>query len=850
MAASNINEPALEDPTTRHGLFTKALMECLQAAPEPVSLIGSIDQVVSHVRAAAARFGREQTPVLFGHVEGAVTFPAIRAGARFAEAFPEITRVLIGGQFRELSAYGIGQPVLDLWTAKFPAGLNPLQIAAINDHGVLSRQSLLVVAPTSAGKTFVGEVAAIKAIQGGEKAVFLLPYKALVNEKYEEFSELYGRRLGLRVARCSGDWQDQTGAILRGKYDIAFFTYETFLGLVVAFPHILAQIGLVVLDEAQFINDAKRGIIVELLLTNLVTARIKGIEPQVITLSAVIGNTNAFDRWLGCRLLQATQRPVPLIEGVMDRSGMMRTRNPDGSEFTTQFLPRTAIRVRRTEASSQDMIVPLVQQLVAAGEKVIVFRNARGPAAGCAAYLAAELGLPAAQEALDLLPQLDRSSTSEKLVRCMEGGTAFHTSDLKREERALVETAFRDPNGAIKVLVATSTVAAGVNTPASTVIIVETEFFEAEGRKPYTVAQYKNMAGRAGRLGYETQGKAIMIAENSIDQNRLFRTYVSGTPEAIASSFDPNNPGTWLIRLLAQVVRVTRTQAADLLANTYGGYLKNLAQPGWQVQFQRQITALLSRMEHDGLIEAEGTDHIRLTILGNACGQSPLALELAMQMVEMLRQIAPGDLTPASLMAIVQGLPEQDDDYTPMGRGRAEANRPAEASRRFGGLIVRLLQRLAGTDAKYNARCKRALILADWIDGVPLEEIERRYTANAFSVVGHGDIRGFADATRFYLGSASRIAAIIHVEADTLHDGVETLLKQLDIGLPAAALELTDLPVNLTRGEYLALYTRGLRTIGEIRSADLPMLTEILGRRRAMEISAVFAPPAPESLSA
>jgi helicase len=490
------------------------------------------------------------------------------------------------------------------------------------------------------------------------------------------------------------------------------------------------------------------------------------------------------------------------------------------------------------------MIVPLVQQLVAAGEKVIVFRNARGPAAGCAAYLAAELGLPAAQEALDLLPQLDRSSTSQKLARCLQGGTAFHTSDLKREERALIETAFRDPNGPVKVLVATSTVAAGVNTPASTVIIVETEFFEAEGRKPYTVAQYKNMAGRAGRLGYETQGKAIMLAENSIDQNRLFRTYVSGTPEAIASSFDPNNPGTWLIRLLAQVVRVTRTQAADLLANTYGGYLKNLAQPGWQVQFQRQIAALLSRMEHDGLIEAEGTDHIRLTILGNACGQSPLALESAMQLVEMLRQIAPGDLTPASLMAIVQGLPEQDDDYTPMGRGRAEANRPTEASRRFGGLIVRLLQRLAGTDAKYNARCKRALILADWIDGVPLEEIERRYTANAFSAVGHGDIRGFADATRFYLGSASRIAAIIHAEADTLHDGVETLLKQLDIGLPAAALELTDLPVNLTRGEYLALYTRGLRTIGEIRSADLPLLTEILGRRRAMEISAVLAPPA------
>ncbi|KAK0339539.1 hypothetical protein LTR94_034119, partial [Friedmanniomyces endolithicus] len=74
----------------------------------------------------------------------------------------------------------------------------------------------MVVAPTSAGKTFVGELAALKAIADGRKAVFLLPYKALVNEKFEDFSALYGDRLGLRIARCSGDWQDQVGTVLRG----------------------------------------------------------------------------------------------------------------------------------------------------------------------------------------------------------------------------------------------------------------------------------------------------------------------------------------------------------------------------------------------------------------------------------------------------------------------------------------------------------------------------------------------------------------------------------------------------------------------------------------------------------
>src|SRR5581483_592674 len=189
--------------------------------------------------------------------------------------------------------------------------------AAVNEHGVLDGNSLLVVAPTSAGKTFVGEMAALKAITEGRKAVFLLPYKALVNEKYEDFSAIYGERLNLRIARCSGDWQDQVGDVLRGKYDIAFFTYEKFLSLSVTSPHILNQIGLVVLDEAQFITEPGRGMVVELLLTSLVSARLRGISPQLLALSAVIGDINGFDRWLDCGLLTTTDRPVPLTEGVL-----------------------------------------------------------------------------------------------------------------------------------------------------------------------------------------------------------------------------------------------------------------------------------------------------------------------------------------------------------------------------------------------------------------------------------------------------------------------------------------------------------------------------------------------------
>ena len=219
-AASAANQPALEDHQTRHGLFTKAILDHLLTG-EPVSIMGMVDDVVRAVRANAGRMGYEQTPVMLGMVEGELSLPPCRRGHNYQAAFPEYARVQTTGEFAELAGYGLAPEVLDAWRDRYAEGLNALQIAAINEHNVLGGSSLLTVAPTSAGKTFIGEVAAIKAIADGRKAVFLLPYRALVNEKFEDFSALYGDKLNLRIARCSGDYQDQVGDVLRGKYDLA-----------------------------------------------------------------------------------------------------------------------------------------------------------------------------------------------------------------------------------------------------------------------------------------------------------------------------------------------------------------------------------------------------------------------------------------------------------------------------------------------------------------------------------------------------------------------------------------------------------------------------------------------------
>jgi replicative superfamily II helicase len=831
LAACNVDEVAYESPQHRQGLLTRAVTEVFMAVDGPTSLMGAVDLVMERVRAEAGRMGIRQTPVLLGHVEGGLVLPRLVPGGRFFAAFPELRGAVVGPAIDELAAFGIPQPVLQAWAGQFPGGLNAMQLQAVNDCRTLDGESLLVVAPTSSGKTFIGEMAAARAVAEGRKAAFLLPYKALVNEKYDQFQALYGAKLNLRVIRCTGDYQDDTKSLLRGKYDMGLLTYEMFLNLAVSNPALLHSLGLVVLDEAQFITDPVRGISVELLLTHLLAARERGIAPQLIALSAVIGHVNDFDAWLQTRLLVTRDRPVPLVEGVLDRSGVFQFLRPDGTEAIEQFLPAHAVVVRRDKASAQDVIVPLVKKLTADGEKVIVFRNRRGPAEGCAKYLASDLGLPAAEAVAARLPSHDLSTTAADLRTALRGGTAFHNGNLTREERVVIEQAFRA--GDIRVLSATTTVAAGINTPADTVIIAEQQFVGEDGR-PFTVAEYKNMAGRAGRLGFAKSGKAIIFAETPMQRAQLFERYVRGTPEALVSSFDPQNIDTWLLRLLAQVHQVPRVEVSRLLANTFGGYLANRGDPGWRARTEVELEDLLERMIGLELVEQE-TDNIQLTLLGRACGRSQLSLKSSMRLVEILRQFSGERLTPVRLMGLLQMLREADGGYTPvMKKGRKEAQWAGETARRYGQDVARALQRYAEDEFDYFGRCKRAALLFDWIDGTSLETLEQRYTATPYQgKIGYGDIRRFADLTRMNLRSAHQIAAIMFVGSEPPEEEIEQLMRRLEVGIPGDGLALLELPVELARGEYLTLVRAGICSTADLWACASERIVELFGKQRA-----------------
>ena len=384
--------------------------------------------------------------------------------------------------------------------------------------------------------------------------------------------------------------------------------------------------------------------------------------------------------------------------------------------------------------------------------------------------------------------------------------------------------------GGIHVLVSTTTLAAGINTPASTVVLAESKFVGKDGR-PFTVAEYKNMAGRAGRLGFSETGKAIMLADTPMERAQLFQRYVLGVPEGVKSSFHPNDLPTWTLRLLSQIRGIRADEIPTLLVNTFGGYSASRDNPQWSALVVPDITNLVTRLLETGLAEMDG-DLMHLTLLGRACGSSSLQFESSLRLIELSRNLDASQTPAGHMLAIIQVLDELDDVYTPIAK--KENTRPSEVMSRFGNDIVRMLQRHCRDQAQLWARCKRAALLYDWIEGTSIDTLEERYSTKSFTGrVGYGDIIGMADATRFHLRSAHEILGALFPEQSDFLGGLDEILLRLEFGLPSSALPLMDIPVQLTRGQYLALLSVGVHNIDEIKNLDNDQLCHCVGENMA-----------------
>lgn len=847
LTASSATEPAWEDAALGHGYLTHHLLRTLlgegrgATGEDTIRLFSLLELVTREVEASARSIGTAQHPTVRGTFEGDVVWPVFRRGAAYTARFPDWGAARATDNLTSLRGLGFPDDLIGTWAGAIPA-LNRLQVAAINDHGVLDGRNVLVSAPTSSGKTMVGELAALRAAVERRRSVFLLPMRALVNDKYEAFTRLYAG-FGIRTIRATGEIEDDMPALVRGHYDIALMTNEKFAAVALSMPHVLDGVGLIVLDEAQLIADPGRGQVLEFLLTMLRIRARTGAAPQLVLLSAVIGGANHLDTWLDASLLATTARPVPLEEGVLRSNGDFRYLDTDGAEAVEAAFIRPAYRT----GGFQDYVIPLVKRLVDAGEQVIVFRETRGEARGTARYLAQSLGLPPAEQAMQLLPAGDLSQASRDLRDALAGGVAFHVSDLDREERAVVEAEYRRASSGLRVIAATTTLAMGVNTPASSVVIAGLEHPGPNRTAvPYAVAEYKNMVGRAGRLGFAEKGRSFLIAPNSLSEHGYWAHYVTGTPEVIVSRLPVTRgePASIITRVLAAAEAnaegsgMAADDVIDFLAASYAAHLETVADADWQLDRPR-FERSLSDLAHAGLLEADDEGRYRLTPLGRVAGRTGTEVQSVIRLANGLRPCAPEAINAATLIAATQATVELDQTRVPLNR-RSTTMEPGQWWPYLGrngvcGPVVQALRH--GPDAAAaTMRAKRAGACLLYMSATPMDTIERHLTAHVPGRDAAGDLRSVVSRTLDLLPTTLEVARIVHPDLPVAAEA-DDILTRLQLGLPAEAVPLGRLAAaGLPRHAYLALAARGLIGLDALDAASDEELEEALGSAASVKV--------------
>lgn len=415
-----------------------------------------------------------------------------------------------------LSNWGLPGKVLAQYSQRGIKSMFEWQAECLQLPGVLTGGNLVYSAPTSAGKTLVAELLALKCVlEAKKKVIIILPFVSVAHEKTSYLQAIFEPQ-GVRVGGFMGN-QSPSGGF--ATIDIAICTIEKANSLInrLLEERVTHSLGAVVVDELHMIGDEHRGYLLELLLTKLMytakTGKNCSQHIQIIGMSATLPNIDTLAKWLGAQVYQTDFRPTPLQEMVKIGPTL----------YDTNFKKLREFDKSNSIPGDEDDILIISQEQILKGHSVLIFCPTKAWCENLASTLAysqagfATEGRDQNSSFLDynglvgVCEQLRRTQVGldHMLEKTIPSGVAFHHAGLTFEEREIIEGAFRQT--LVKVLVSTSTLSSGVNLPAR-LVIVRTPFFQ---RSLVDMLVYKQMVGRAGRKGVDSLGESILMCKPS-----------------------------------------------------------------------------------------------------------------------------------------------------------------------------------------------------------------------------------------------------------------------------------------------------------------------------------------------
>ena len=609
-------------------------------------------------------------------------------------------------------------------------------------------RSVLVAAPTGAGKTVVGECACWLALRDGSKCFYTTPIKALSNQKYHDLVARHGVDA---VGLLTGD------VSVNGEAPIVVMTTEVLRNMAYASSPTLRGLGYVVMDEVHYLADRFRGAVWEEVILTLPP------EVVLVALSATVSNAEEFGEWLqqarggpqgaGVGVVVSERRPVPLDQHVavgrdlldlfdgeavnpklrqmahlqsMQLRGNYKVsgRRPSGRSGPFGD-PRMARRAGSPDRAHGPNLTPSRRGLVASMRRAdllpaIVFVFSR---AGCDAAVRQLVGdgvvltTPDERQALFEIAERhgatlgadDRAAIGWRwFVAALGDGIAAHHAGLLPVLKAVVEEGFAA--GLVKVVFATETLALGINMPARSVVIEKLVKYNGETHADLTPGEYTQLTGRAGRRGIDTLGHAIVVWQAGMNPAAVAglasrRTY------PLRSSFAPTYNMT--VNLLATR---PRDRAIELLRGSFAQFQADRRRGrvfgDSLVQRFERLCDVLTRL---GYLDGRGTLTQAGRLLTRVYAESDLVV------TEALRGGVFEGLTVPELAAALSSVL-----YEARREGGGRAPSYAEAGlRRLRRVVVevRSLERECGVAPSRVLDAGFAGAAFDWADGASLAEV-------------------------------------------------------------------------------------------------------------------------------
>jgi len=444
-------------------------------------------------------------------------------------------------KIKDLKNYGIPSCTLDIWGKNHSPYLLPVQKKAVEHYDILNcnnsddktnpnpnpttlttPNNLLVISPPSSGKTLIAEMAVIAHTLHREKAIYLVPFPFMAEDKYNYFNQLY-TSFGLDIVISSQNQKENDKEITDENYDLAVIVYEKFNYFLSTYPDFLKGFSLLIIDEIQITNNDYQKACLLKSIINVI--RNKKPDLKIIALSAFTSNCLSLKNFLSARLLISLCRPTELRKGIVREGVFEYIEHNTKKRGKEVFFKTKAVR----DNCFEDYLKETVNYFIGKNESTLLFFPTCQKVLKWAFYLSSHTNGPRANQAIDEFYQIKNTLSRKNLLILLEKGIAYYNSSLTRKEKKLIETYVR--KGEIKVVCATTSLAIEINSTFKNVIL------QNNHRQSLSFIDIENIGGKAGILNKSIKDKTRSRASKKEKFGRLIFLAHNKLKEVIFKKF-------------------------------------------------------------------------------------------------------------------------------------------------------------------------------------------------------------------------------------------------------------------------------------------------------------------------